>query len=195
MIKKTKSILGIISVLVAIIGGIVGIIISIKTCSHPERNNPIPNITTKGESSTTIVGNGNTVQRNNIIQNNVSVNTKPNKISYSIIGTSNRILLKDLKTLKKIEIVPDSKNVIEITFTGEISLLDKNSDTYIYSGGNVLIKVDNLNCYEFENLKILEMKPNSKNIIITEIQKNIDNYINNNPKLFLNKITECISKY
>jgi lipopolysaccharide export LptBFGC system permease protein LptF len=204
MTKKQKAllkwILGLLLTLVTIIGGIKTIFYSDKTTTEPKikinRKDHII-IDGNGNDNTIIDGNGNKVERNSYIINNNRSDTqnKKNKTDYQVIGTSNNKFLNFLKKSQKINIVPNSVNVIEITFTGEISLLNQNSDTYIYSGGNVLLKVDNLNCHEFENLKISDMKPNSKNTIITEIQKNIDNYINNDPKLFLNKITKCINQY
>jgi lipopolysaccharide export LptBFGC system permease protein LptF len=188
MTKKIIKWLGVLSL-------IVGLIVGIKSLWLSEDKAVETEITTKGKDSPIINGNNNTFQKNSyVINNTVSSKKKSNENEYSIIGTSNKSLFKNIEKFGKIKLIPNSNYIIEITHTGEVSLLDKDSDAYIYSGGNVLVKVDNQNCFEFENLKIFEMKPNSKNSIINEIQKNIDNYINNNPKLFSNKIIECIRK-
>lgn len=189
MTKKIIKWLGVISLMV-------GIIVGIKSLWPSEDKTVENKITTNGKDNTIINGNNNTFQKNSTIVNNtISPTKKSNENEYSIIGTSNKSLIKNIENFGKIKLVSNSNYKIEITHTGEISLLDKDSDTFIYSGGNVLVKVDNQNCFEFENLKISEMKPNSKYAIINEIQKTIDNYINNDPKLFSNKIIECINKY
>lgn len=175
---------------------IVSIFVGLKSLFSSQDKTAETKITTNGKDNTIFNGNGNTFQKNNTIVNNIiSTNKKSSENEYSIIGTSNKTLLKHIEELGKIKLVPNSNYTIEITQTGEISLLDKDSNAFIYSGGNVLVKVNNQNCFEFENLKISEMKSNSKNEITNEIQKNIDQYINNNPKLFLNKIIECINKH
>lgn len=189
MIKKITPWLGGLLTIVLIIGGI-------KSWWDSQDKTVENKITTNGKDNTIINGNNNTFQKNSTIVNNtISPNKKSNENEYSIIGTANKSLIKNIENFGKIKLVTNSNYKIEITHTGEISLLDKDSDTFIYSGGNVLVKVDNQNCFEFENLKISEMKPNSKSAIINEIQKNIENYINNDPKRFSNKIIECTRKH
>jgi len=189
MIKKITPWLSGLLTIVLIIGGI-------KSWWDSQDKTVESKITTNGKDNTIINGNNNTFQKNSTIVNNtISTNKKSSENEYSIIGTSNKSLQKNIENFAKIKLIPNSNYKIEITHTGEISLLDKDSEAFIYSGGNILIEVNNQNCFEFENLKIPEMKPNSKIAIINEIQKNIDNCINNDPKLFSNKIIECINKH
>lgn len=192
--KKISWIVGIIATLVTIASTCTT---TIKSLFQSEDKTAKTNIITRGNENKIISGNGNNIQENNIvINNNSSVSEKKNsKIEYSILGTSNEKLLQNLKKSKKIDIIPKSNNVIEITHNGEVSSLNKDSNSFIYGGGKVVIKVNNLICFKFEDLKIEEMKQSSEDEINNEIQKNIDNYINNNPKLFLNKIIECTSNY
>lgn len=199
MTQRQKYISWIIGIIVAIVTALCTLTDTIKSFFQSDDKTVNTNVIIKGKENTTINGNGNAVQENNIVvnynnNNNVSIK-RNNKIQYSIIGTSNEKLLDGLRALKKIEIVPKSNNVIEITYTGEIFLLHENLDTFFYNGGHILLKVNNLNCYEFENIKIPAMKPNSQDAIINEIQKNIEIQISKNSKIFLNKINECISKY
>ncbi len=189
MIKKITPWLGGLLTIVLIIGGI-------KSWWESQDKTVETKITTNGKDNTNINGNNNTFQKNSTIVNNtISSNKKSNENEFSIIGTSNKSLIKKIEDFGKLKLVPSSNYRIEITHTGEITLLDKDSDTFIYSGGNVIVKVSSQNCFEFENLKIPQMKPNSKDAINNEIQKRIENYIDNDSKLFLNKIIECTNKH
>lgn len=189
MIKKITPWLGALLTIILIIGGI-------KSWWDSQDKTVETKITTNGKENTIINGNNNTFQKNSTIVNNkISPNEKSNENEFSIIGTSNKSLIKNIENFSKLKLVLNSNYRIEITHTGEITLLDKDSDTFIYSGGNVLVKVNNQNCFEFENLKIPQMKPNSKDAINNEIQKRIENYIDNDSKLFLNKIIECTNKH
>ncbi|WP_445710070.1 hypothetical protein [Flavobacterium sp.] len=193
MKKKVIKWIGIIGLIISSIWGVIQIIdyfINNKDKTEGTK------ITTVGKDNTIINGYGNTVHRDNyVVNNNVSSKNENGENEYSIFGTSNKSLIRNIENLGKIKIVPNSVYKIEIVYTGEISLLDKNSEAFIYSGGNILVKVDDIICFEFENLKIPELKPNSKKVITDEIQNKINYHINNNTKLFLNKIIECINKH
>lgn len=143
------------------------------------------NINATGNNNNNIIG-----DNNKIIE--VKYSNPENQNHYSIEGTKNRVLINRITNLMKIKFVPNSKRYIKITHTGNILPLDKNTNTYYYTGGNVKIIIND-NCYhEFENFKIDELRPNSISAINQEIDNSINHYIELNVQQFLNEIQKCV---
>jgi hypothetical protein len=141
-------------------------------------------------------GDGN-VNNNGIINGNIFINkdiqnTNKKQNEYSITGTSNPRLINQILKKRKIRFVSNSSNNIEITYTGTIVLVDKNSNAYYYSGGHVKVMINQSDCFEFEEFKIDQMRPSSKDQIANEIQNSIDRYIDSNVELFSKKIVGCL---
>jgi hypothetical protein len=154
-----------------------------------------PNIirdSTPSNSSVQVSGKQNINGNGNTIINNPIQNTNKKQNEYSIIGTSNQELISQILKKRKIRFVASSSSNIEISYTGMIVLVDKNSNAYYYSGGHIKIMINKRNCIEFEEFNIDEMRPSSKDQIANEIQKSIDRHINSNLELFTNKIIGCL---
>jgi hypothetical protein len=144
------------------------------------------------KSSIKISGKQNINGDGNTIINNPIQNTNKKQNEYSITGTSNQDLINQILKKRKIRFVPTSSNKIEISYTGTIVLVDKNSSAYYYSGGHIKVMINESNCFEFEEFKIDQMRPSSKDQIANEIQNSIDRHINSNVELFSKKIIGCL---
>lgn len=127
---------------------------------------------------------------NNIYQ--IKYVKKSSKYEYTIIGTKNIYLVKQIKDLINIKFVTNSKKYIKITFTGEIRSLDKSNNSYYYTGGFLKIIVND-NCeHVFTEYKIEEMRPNSIDIINQELDNKINYYVDLNVTQISKKIVKCL---
>ncbi|CAM1355833.1 hypothetical protein [Tenacibaculum halocynthiae] len=137
--------------------------------------------------------NSNSVTKyNNTIKEIAPKKTIPNSLYYSINIVNNLKLIKTIERSSNIKIRSNSSNKIKITYTGQIKLLSKDTNVYIYTGGNIKILINNYICYNYKDLKIKSMRPNSIESINSNIQKNIEAIVDLNLNTFSNKITQCI---
>jgi len=117
-----------------------------------------------------------------------------NSLVYSISGVENLRLENLIKQSSDITIADNSKNIIKITYTGQVKISSKNTESYIYNGGNVCIIINENVCYEFTNYKIDRIRPNPKTRIINELNRVISSYVEQNINEFSKKIIQCIKK-
>lgn len=115
-----------------------------------------------------------------------------NTLVFSLLGVNNSKLKKLIKNFIKISFDKDSKNVIEISQTGEIQLLSEHSDSYIYTGGVVSVLINNNSCFEFEDYQIPAMRANPKSVIMNELNRVISSYVEENVNEFSKRIVQCI---
>jgi hypothetical protein len=148
------------------------------------------NLDTKNGNITIIEGN------QNVFNSKVENTEKLNKdtLEYSIKGTKNQALISLIEKKINIKIVSFSKNKINISHNGTLELLNENNNSYIYSGGNIFVSVNNnCNCV-FKNYKIPPMRASPKNVILNEIERVVNFYIDKNLSEVSNKIIACIKK-
>lgn len=139
-----------------------------------------------------INGNNNVNVSNNGDTFIIPTTAAKNQNEYSITGTANARLIKRLEKSNTVIIVPNSEKIIDISFTGSVMPYDGNM--YYYSGGNVVLVIDGI-CYnEFKEFKIDQMRPSTKKLLVEQIDKEVNVYIETNIELFSQKILECIRK-
>ena len=136
----------------------------------------------KTESSTT----------NIFIEKVEDENKVDNSLVYSILGVKNKKLEKLIKDSMKISFINNAANNIEISYTGQVQLLSNNSESYIYTGGFINLTINSNTCYEFENYKIPAMRANPKPIILNELKRVINLYVEQNVNEFSKKIIQCL---
>lgn len=126
---------------------------------------------------------------------NTYIKKDPKKyLTYNLTGIKNFTLKRLIMDSLQISLDKDSKNTIEISQTGEVQLLSEGIDSYIYTGGFIKIIIDGNNCYEFQDFSIPSMRPNSKYILMNELDKVINVYVDENLDKFLKKINQCIKR-
>lgn len=175
----------------------IGAIIGLFPKSDPVNNkvinqNNIPITTTNNNQQTnTTINNENNI--GDVINYSNYGNDKnvDKVIEYSIIGTSNKKLITAIENNQVINIVPNSSNKIEVTYEGSVTKLNENSNSYYFTGGYLIININDNKCYEFKNFIIKDMRPNSKDIINNEINNIIELYVEKNVNLMSKKIIEC----
>lgn len=125
---------------------------------------------------------------------NVSTPTETNKIenTYRILPTNleklERILKRD--NFKKKDY--GAKYIIDITHTGQIQ--DLGDNLYRYNGGNLLLKVNGIECKKINELNIFKTANvgNDKEFVETEISKQIQTLCNLNSQKIFNELKICL---
>ena len=121
-------------------------------------------------------------------------NKRDNTSIYSLSGVNSANLEKSIKNSTKISFENSAANTIEISHTGQVQLLSNNSDSYIYTGGIISLKINGNICYEFENYKIPAMRANPKSLIVNELKNVINLHVEQNVNEFSEKIVQCLKK-
>lgn len=166
------------------ISALILFIIKIASFFLIDTNEKVDKTYNRDESQTTTVNNPVTIIGAN--------ETIDDSLIYSMDKVNSLKLKKELEKSSNIKISNNSNNTIEIIHTGKIRLFSKESEVYIYTGGNIEILINGSTCYEYKNFKIPSMRPSSRENINNNLHKVISNIVNQNVIIFSKKIIECI---
>ncbi|MBZ0326318.1 MAG: hypothetical protein K8F54_01820 [Altibacter sp.] len=117
---------------------------------------------------------------------------KSNISIFELEGTSNVNLKNEIQKLGNIKIITSSKNKIRLKISGSIQEIDKERQTYIFTGGNLIALVNGNICYEFKSLKLSSLRPAKQHQLESVIDKERESLININFIEISQKILECI---
>lgn len=183
---------------VAIIGAIGLIIATLITVYFSSEDSPIKNDSVI--DNTEIEENEGTINKTNVGNNSGTVINEQTNNNYKIVNDKNEgysvkgsaQLLLYLRKNKKFDINQNSYHSIEVTFTGDIVEISEGSDIVQYNSGYVKLMINGINCHTFNEMSLGQIRPRSKNIMLEELKKRIDQFVKKNPVKFQNKILECI---
>lgn len=88
----------------------------------------------------------------------------------------------------------ESNLSIKIDYTGSYITLINNSDTANYTGGNLIIEIENCNL-EFTEFSILPLGPAPKNILIQQVEERFKTLIFRNKDLILKRTKLCLKDF
>lgn len=83
---------------------------------------------------------------------------------------------------------------IKIDYTGSYITLINNSNTTNYTGGNLIIEIENCNL-EFSEFSILPLGPAPKNILIQQVEERFKTFIFRNKDLILKRTKLCLKDF
>lgn len=141
--------------------------------------------TTNNSENGTVINVGGDFYNNENKQNN-----KVELTEYKIVGSI--VLLNHLKKKDIISINQKSDLKFEIKHSGSLNLFDKETNTYNYTGGHLIIYYNNSICTNLKELKINTLKPNNKVKLLEDIVNEIESLINDNLNFVSSKIISCL---
>ncbi|MBJ7880331.1 hypothetical protein [Gelidibacter salicanalis] len=189
-------------IIIALIGALAAIIVPYINSKYSDDNSLSPIIYNNKdlETVTNIDTNEGAVTNSNVGVNHgtiytgnptiINANENNNTISYAIKGSIE--LFKYISDSKKIKINQSSKNVIELTYNGELSEIHEDSGIYVYNGGFLTLKYNGVLCHTFNEMYLPYISSNPKNTILDELQRRVDDLAIKNFQKIQNIILGCL---
>lgn len=187
------------NIIVAILTGLFLIIVTVINCNN--NNSEKPSNENVVIDSSVIEDNHGTLNKTNVGNNSGTINigsettniyqSKSEIITgYAIKGSSE--LLKRLNQSDQVIVNQNSKKSIELSYSGELVEISKDSEIYIYNGGYLKAIINDESCKNLKELKLDYIKANTKNKIESELRNRIDEHVKSNFLLIQKAILECI---
>lgn len=126
------------------------------------------------------------------MKNPQPLNDDPRAVrKFRIKGVVCKSLQDGINSLNGVDVSDSFGEIIMFSTSGRIEPVE-NTQSFFYTGGYLTVLIGSVCELRFENLSIPPMRPSSQLRIESEIQSSINEYVNEDPQIFIGRILQCI---